>query len=138
MEWEDKSIDDITEQIIGLMNVVQAEMDNPTGEVDLQAMVDAFAIVNTNVAELVAEAEAIDPELNPNVSDYIATVQNIGLIATQLTEIVMAEMEAPTEEAEQSTEEDSKAVGKSKVDLKEQIELEQLFNNYLQSQFNIN
>ena len=138
MEWEDKSIDDITEQIIGLMNVVQAEMDNPTGEVDLQAMVDAFANVNTNVAELVAEAEAIDPELNPNVSDYIATVQNIGLIATQLTEIVMAEMEAPTEEAEQSTEEDSKAVGKSKVDLKEQIELEQLFNNYLQSQFNIN
>lgn len=138
MEWEgEKSIDDITEQIIMLMNVVQTEMDNPTGEVDLQAMVDAFAIVNANVAELVAEAEAMDPEMFPNISDYIATVQSIGQIATQLTEIVMAEMEAPTEEA-QATEEDSKAVEKTKVDLKEQIELEQIFNNYLQSQFNIN
>ena len=139
MEWEEgKSIDNITTQIIGLMNVVQTELDNPTGEVDLQAMVDAFAVVNANVTELIAEAEALDPELNPNIPDYIATLQSIGGIATQLTEIVMAEMEAPAEEAEQTTDDESKAVETTKVDLKEQIELEQLFNNYLQSQFNIN
>lgn len=138
MQWEEgKSIDDITTQIIGLMNVVQTELDNPTGEVDLQAMVDAFAIVNANVAELIAEAELIDPEQNPNIADYVATLQNIGGIATQLTEIVMAEMEAPAEEASQEDEDDFKAVEKIYMDLKEQIEMEQLFSNYLNSQFNI-
>lgn len=138
MQWEEgKSIDDITTQIISLMNVVQTELDNPTGEVDLQAMVDAFAIVNANVAELIAEAELIDPEQNPNIADYVATLQNIGGIATQLTEIVMAEMEAPAEEASQEDEDDFKAVEKIYMDLKEQIEMEQLFSNYLNSQFNI-
>ena len=138
MEYEEgKSIENITDQIVSLMNVVQTELENPSGEVDLQAMVDAFAIVNANVTELVAEAEAIDPEAFPNVADYIATLQNIGGIATQLTEIVMAEMEAPTEEAEQENEDDFKAVEKIYMDLKEQIELEQLFNSYLHSQFNI-
>lgn len=136
MQWEgEKSIDNITEQIIGLINVVQTELDNPTGEVDLQAMVDAFAIVNANVDELIAEAQDIDPETNPEVNDYIATLRNIGGIATQLTEIVMAEMEAPTEEAD-GEEEDSKAV--SSIPLSEQIELEQMFSRYIQSQFNIN
>jgi hypothetical protein len=136
MQWEgEKSIDNITEQIIGLMNVVQTELDNPSGEVDLQAMVDAFAIVNANVDELIAEAQNIDPEMNPEVNDYIATLRNIGGIATQLTEIVMAEMEAPTEEA-QEEEEDSKAV--DSIPLSEQIELEQMFSRYIQSQFNIN
>ena len=138
MEYEEgKSIENITDQIVSLMNVVQTELENPTGEVDLQAMVDAFAVVNANVTELVAEAEAIDAEAFPNVADYIATLQNIGGIATQLTEIVMAEMEAPTEEAEQENEDDFKAVEKIYMDLKEQIELEQLFNSYLHSQFNI-
>ena len=136
MQWEgEKSIDNITEQIIGLMNVVQTELDNPSGEVDLQAMVDAFAIVNANVDELIAEAQNIDPEMNPEVNDYIATLRNIGGIATQLTEVVMAEMEAPTEEA-QEEEEDSKAV--DSIPLSEQIELEQMFSRYIQSQFNIN
>ena len=136
MQWEgEKSIDNITEQIISLMNVVQTELDNPSGEVDLQAMVDAFAIVNANVDELIAEAQNIDPEMNPEVNDYIATLRNIGGIATQLTEIVMAEMEAPTEEA-QEEEEDSKAV--DSIPLSEQIELEQMFSRYIQSQFNIN
>lgn len=136
MQWEgEKSIDDITEQIIGLINVVQTELDNPSGEVDLQAMVNAFAIVNANVDELIAEAQNIDPEINPEVNDYIATLRNIGAIATQLTEIVMAEMEAPTEEAA-GEEEDSKAV--DSIPLSEQIELEQMFSRYIQSQFNIN
>jgi len=138
MQYEEgKSIENITDQIVSLMNVVQTELENPTGEVDLQAMVDAFAVVNANVTELIAEAEAIDPEAFPNVADYIATLQNIGGIATQLTEIVMAEMEAPTEQAEQENEDDFKAVEKIYMDLKEQIELEQLFNSYLHSQFNI-
>lgn len=137
MEYEEgKSIENITDQIVSLMSVVQTELENPTGEVDLQAMVDAFAVVNANVTELIAEAENIDPEANPGVVDYIATLRNIGGIATQLTEIVMAEMEAATEEA-QANGEDSKAVDKTPIDLKEQIELEQLFNNYLHSQFNI-
>lgn len=136
MQWEgEKSIDDITEQIIGLINVVQTELDNPSGEVDLQAMVNAFAIVNANVDELIAEAQNIDPEINPEVNDYIATLRNISGIATQLTEIVMAEMEAPTEEAA-GEEEDSKAV--DSIPLSEQIELEQMFSRYIQSQFNIN
>lgn len=137
MEYEEsKSIENITDQIVSLMSVVQTELENPTGEVDLQAMVDAFAIVNANVTELVAEAENIDPEIYPGVMDYIATLRNIGGIATQLTEIVMAEMDAQTEEA-QADGEESKAVDKTPIDLKEQIELEQLFNRYLHSQFNI-
>ena len=131
----DKSIDNITEQIIGLINTVQSELDNPTGEVDLQAMVDAFAIVNTNVDELIAEAQNIDPETTPEVNDYIATLRNISGIATQLIETVMAEMEASTEEAQEEVE-DSKAV--SSIPLSEQIELEQIFSRYIQSQFNIN
>ena len=136
MSWEGKSIDDITNQLITLVSAVQNEIDNPTGQVDLQAMVDAFAVINANVTEMVAEAEALDPETSPNVSDYIATLQNIAGIATQLTEIVMAEMEAQPQQA-QADGEDSKAVDKTPLDLKEQIELEQLFNNYLHSQFNI-
>lgn len=134
MQWEDKSIDNITEVIIPLMMTVQNEIENPTGEVDLQAMLDAFAVVNTNVAELIAEAEMIDPEITPEITEYVATVRNIGEIATQLTEIVMAEMEGTTEQASQ--EEDSKAV--ESMPLAEQIELENLFNHYLQSQYNIN
>ena len=137
MEYEeDKSIENITDQIIGLINVVQTELESPSGSVDLQAMIDAFAIVNANVTELIAEAENIDPEVNPDVVDYIATLRNIGDIATQLSEIVMTEMEAPAEEA-QAEGEESKAVDKTPIDLKEQIELEQIFNHYLHSQFNI-
>lgn len=134
MEWEDKSIDNITEQIIGLISVVQGELENPTGNVDLQAMIDAFAVVNANVTELIAEAEALEnaPE---NISDYIATLQNIGDISTQLTEIVMTEMDAQSESS-QADGEESKAVD-SAIDLKEQIELEQMFYHYLHSQFNI-
>ena len=135
MDMEDKSLDNITGAILPLMSAVQEELDNPTGEVDLQAMIDAFAIVNANVDELIAEAQDTDPEANPEVTDYVATLRNIGEIATQLTEIVMAEMEAPTEEAGEETEE-SKAV--DSMPLAEQIELENLFNHYLQSQYNIN
>ena len=136
MEYEgDKSIENITDQIIGLINVVQTELESPSGSVDLQAMIDAFAIVNANVTELIAEAENIDPEVNPDVVDYIATLRNIGGIASQLTEIVMTEMEAPAEA--QAEGEESKAVDKTPIDLKEQIELEQIFNHYLHSQFNI-
>ena len=135
MEMEDKSLDNITGAILPLMSAVQEELDNPTGEVDLQAMIDAFAVVNANVEELIAEAQDIDPETNPEVTEYVATLRNIGEIATQLTEIVMAEMEVPAEEAQQE-EEESKAV--DSMPLAEQIELENLFNHYLQSQYNIN
>ena len=132
-----KSIDEIMTSIAGLQSVVQTEIDTPTGEVDLQAMVDAFTIVNTNVDELIAEAQAIDPETNPEVADYIVNLEQIKAIATELMETVMAEMEALVEAPPEETADGTKAVAR-RISLDEQIELEQLFSRVLQSQFNIN
>lgn len=130
-----KSVDDIATQIASLMTVVQQEIDAPTGEVDLQAMVDAFTIVNTNVDELIAEAQVVDPEANPDVADYIANLEQIKVLATGLMETVMAEMEASTQTA--SAEEDGAKAVAPRISYEEQIELEQLFSRVLQSQFNI-
>ena len=131
-----KSIDDIMTTIAGLQSVVQSEIDAPTGEVDLQAMVDAFTIVNTNVDELIAEAQVIDAEAFPQVADFIANLEQIKALATGLLETVMAEMENPTQTAPEEA--DGAKAGAPKISLDEQIELEKLFSRVLQSQFNIN
>jgi len=134
-EAQMKSVDDIATQVATLMSVVQQEIDAPTGEVDLQAMVDAFTVINANADELIAEAQAVDPEANPEVADYIANIEQIKVLATALMETVMAEMEATTEPAPEEAD-GAKAVA-PRISYEEQIELEQLFSRVLQSQFNI-